>query len=358
MKIKEGLYLSQHDLFFFQKYLRFFPKDSNMRYEYAKELEKEGKIGAAIEQYERAAKDGNLASIGKLRMISSELDMEQPKEKMRNRFLPYVLGILLFLAFFAAMLFLLSWWYRHYFLHSIKYEYSSTKIERFFGQSTDRKSVKTSPNELPLLVVENAIERFKQEKGRFPKDLSELTSRTPDNWLSFIPNGVSYSLGNHFYELSFDNKVSTFSDGLLELDYYPKTNQLGVARGNEILALYPVASGTSIPFSESTVSKRVINPNGGTGALGTRGLQLQADYAIHGTNQPQYIGEKGITHGCLRMRNRDIETLYPYISIGTPFKMKSGTPSQATFQSGLPSLGDIQNPEKEETKGVYYNWRY
>ena len=40
-------------------------------------------------------------------------------------------------------------------------------------------------------------------------------------------------------------------------------------------------------------------------------------YAIHGTNQPQLIGDL-VSHGCIRMYNPDITDLYQRVSVGTP----------------------------------------
>jgi lipoprotein-anchoring transpeptidase ErfK/SrfK len=51
----------------------------------------------------------------------------------------------------------------------------------------------------------------------------------------------------------------------------------------------------------------------GVAALTLRGTQ----YAIHGTNNPASIG-RFISHGCIRMYNRDISKLYPLVSVGTP----------------------------------------
>ena len=46
-----------------------------------------------------------------------------------------------------------------------------------------------------------------------------------------------------------------------------------------------------LPFKESKIEERVMNPNGGAGPLGTRGIVLQDHYAIHGTNNPSSIGQ-------------------------------------------------------------------
>jgi lipoprotein-anchoring transpeptidase ErfK/SrfK len=51
----------------------------------------------------------------------------------------------------------------------------------------------------------------------------------------------------------------------------------------------------------------------GAAALTMRG----GEYAIHGTNNPGSIGGF-VSHGCIRMYNRDIRELYSMVSIGTP----------------------------------------
>jgi lipoprotein-anchoring transpeptidase ErfK/SrfK len=52
------------------------------------------------------------------------------------------------------------------------------------------------------------------------------------------------------------------------------------------------------------------NPNG------ARALYLGPDYMIHGTNQPQTIGNV-VFAGCYRMANADIIDLYARVSVGT-----------------------------------------
>jgi lipoprotein-anchoring transpeptidase ErfK/SrfK len=41
---------------------------------------------------------------------------------------------------------------------------------------------------------------------------------------------------------------------------------------------------------------------------------------VHGTNTPQLIGQ-AVSHGCVRMRNADIEYLRSFIRLGTPVKI-------------------------------------
>jgi hypothetical protein len=53
------------------------------------------------------------------------------------------------------------------------------------------------------------------------------------------------------------------------------------------------------------------------GVLGTHRLNMGDGYALHGTDKPESIG-RSVSHGCVRLRNEDIETLFQMVSIGTP----------------------------------------
>ena len=82
---------------------------------------------------------------------------------------------------------------------------------------------------------------------------------------------------------------------------------LGAAKeGHEI-----VAGGNIIVPPYGTTQRRYM------GVLGTRRLELGDGYGIHGTDHPESIGQS-VSHGCVRMRNEDIEKLYPMVPVGTP----------------------------------------
>ena len=74
---------------------------------------------------------------------------------------------------------------------------------------------------------------------------------------------------------------------------------------------------------EIVVNGNIIIPPFGTnqrrykGVLGTRRLLLGDGYALHGTNNPSSIGQ-AVSHGCVRLRNEDIEKLYEMVDVGTP----------------------------------------
>jgi lipoprotein-anchoring transpeptidase ErfK/SrfK len=55
--------------------------------------------------------------------------------------------------------------------------------------------------------------------------------------------------------------------------------------------------------------------------MGARGMYLFSGnkdtlYRIHGTNQPEYIGQ-AISSGCIRMTNEDVIDLYSHVKLGT-----------------------------------------
>jgi len=64
-------------------------------------------------------------------------------------------------------------------------------------------------------------------------------------------------------------------------------------------------------------------PPGLSNPLGTRwlGLSLKG-FGIHGTNAPGSIGRKA-SHGCIRMRNGDVEELFEFVKIGTVVELHS-----------------------------------
>jgi L,D-transpeptidase-like protein len=73
---------------------------------------------------------------------------------------------------------------------------------------------------------------------------------------------------------------------------------------------------------EVMVDGRLVVPPLGTslrrhsGVLGAFRLNLGDGYALHGTDQPQTVGQ-AVSHGCIRLRNEDIARLYETVPVGT-----------------------------------------
>jgi lipoprotein-anchoring transpeptidase ErfK/SrfK len=72
------------------------------------------------------------------------------------------------------------------------------------------------------------------------------------------------------------------------------------------------------------ITKEVVEP-GPDNPLGTRWIGFwidrETEIGFHGTNQEELIGQ-AVSHGCLRMRNQDIEALYQQVSKGTPVTVR------------------------------------
>jgi lipoprotein-anchoring transpeptidase ErfK/SrfK len=103
----------------------------------------------------------------------------------------------------------------------------------------------------------------------------------------------------------------------------------GVIVGEEALSWYGIAKvgrkeewPTWTPTAD--IKKRLDVPNfvegGAHNPMGARGIYLyQANkdtlFRIHGTNQPEYIGQ-AISSGCIRMTNEDVIDLYNRVKMG------------------------------------------
>ena len=109
---------------------------------------------------------------------------------------------------------------------------------------------------------------------------------------------------------------------------------LSVILGDEIVRTYDVAIGkpsTPTPSGEFQIINRLVNPTyygtnvvvapGPANPLGVRWMGLSVKgYGIHGTNRPDSIG-KAASHGCIRMKQADLEELFEMVSIGTPVEL-------------------------------------
>ena len=84
-----------------------------------------------------------------------------------------------------------------------------------------------------------------------------------------------------------------------------------------IVKSYPVGIGrmvTQTPTGEYTIINKAPDPGGPFGAF-WMGLS-KPHYGIHGTNDPSSIG-KLVSHGCIRMYNKDVLELSKLVPIGT-----------------------------------------
>ena len=96
--------------------------------------------------------------------------------------------------------------------------------------------------------------------------------------------------------------------------------------GHDVVKKMP--NGDVIPYAvreghEILADGRMVIPPLGTnqrrysGVLGAFRLYMGDGYGIHGTDVPTSIGTQA-SHGCVRLRNEDIETLFQIVKVGTP----------------------------------------
>jgi L,D-transpeptidase ErfK/SrfK len=105
--------------------------------------------------------------------------------------------------------------------------------------------------------------------------------------------------------------------------------KLALVENGRIVSVYPVAVGAPVspsPVGTFSIVNRVSNPTyyktgkvvgpGTTNPVGTRWIGLSAKgYGIHGTDAPASIGYAK-SHGCIRLRNQDIERLFERVRAG------------------------------------------
>jgi lipoprotein-anchoring transpeptidase ErfK/SrfK len=81
---------------------------------------------------------------------------------------------------------------------------------------------------------------------------------------------------------------------------------------------FPIGIGkmlTPTPTGTYSIVNKEPNPGGPFGAM-WMGLS-RPTYGIHGTNNPASIGHI-VSHGCIRMYNRDVIELSQLVPLGTP----------------------------------------
>lgn len=107
----------------------------------------------------------------------------------------------------------------------------------------------------------------------------------------------------------------------IEIDLVKHT--LTVFSDNQQIKQFPVGVGkssTPSPLGEWKITQKSLNWGNG---FGTRWMRLNVPwgiYGIHGTDKPYSVGGS-LSHGCIRMRNKDVEALYPLIPMGTTVKI-------------------------------------
>ena len=110
------------------------------------------------------------------------------------------------------------------------------------------------------------------------------------------------------------NLAKTFPVGIGDLDWVTPTGvfQIGMKQKNPVW---------HVPSSLRQKYKVATMPPGPDNPLGAYWMGLgDSNYGIHGTPLPWSVGRPA-THGCIRLYDEDIETLYRTVPIGTSVKI-------------------------------------
>ncbi|MEO5936391.1 MAG: L,D-transpeptidase [Terriglobales bacterium] len=132
--------------------------------------------------------------------------------------------------------------------------------------------------------------------------------------------------------------------------------KLALVEGGRTLKLYSVAVGapeSPSPEGEFKIITRIENPTfykpgtviepGPDNPLGTRWIGInRKGYGIHGTNMPDSIG-KAASHGCIRMRQNDLEELFTMLRPGDAVTIRADRDEE---------LAKVMTPEPVVTAAV------
>lgn len=116
----------------------------------------------------------------------------------------------------------------------------------------------------------------------------------------------------------------------LKIAYLSLTRPYPISKGRKIMfengeagVWHPDSGFALLPLEEEIVFDNTlfVPPVGSKnrkveGILGKYKLDTGNGILLHGTNKPSSIG-KAATHGCMRLRDEDIEWLYDYVPVGT-----------------------------------------
>lgn len=141
--------------------------------------------------------------------------------------------------------------------------------------------------------------------------------------------------------VNLDQKASSVNPKLAtELVIKLRERRVYVYQKKQVLAKYPIAIGRSgwetptgnfkvlhkehNPAWEHPFTGKVISP-GPDNPLGKAWIAFWTDgrnqIGFHGTPQENLVGQ-AVSHGCVRMRNKDVLALFEQVDVGTPVKVQ------------------------------------
>lgn len=131
-------------------------------------------------------------------------------------------------------------------------------------------------------------------------------------------------------------RLSEPQENSLRVVVRTEARRVYVYQGKVIVASYAIAvgkAGWETPLGQYQIFSKEVNPvfknfktgsvikPGSNNPLGIRWIGFWTDgktqLGFHGTNEPELIGQ-AVSHGCIRMKNKDVVALFEKVAIGTP----------------------------------------
>jgi len=209
----------------------------------------------------------------------------------------------------------------------------------------DLKHDSTVVGEIKNITI-NYSESVPDIANRFKTGYQDLLIANPDshNWMPEINSKYVIPSMYILPQKNYNGIILNLAE--LRLYYYMPPSDL--YEGTRVLT-YPVGIGRldwKTPLGETFIRYKVKNPDwyppksiikeheddgeilprivksGPNNPLGSYALKLNVDggYLLHGTNKKYGVGMK-VSHGCIRLRNDDIKTIFHNVSIGTKVKI-------------------------------------
>jgi lipoprotein-anchoring transpeptidase ErfK/SrfK len=111
--------------------------------------------------------------------------------------------------------------------------------------------------------------------------------------------------------------------------------KLAILEDGKIIRIFQVSVGAAVspsPIGGFQIVRRLVNPTyyhpgvvippGKDNPIGPRWVGLnKKGYGIHGTSEPRSIG-RAASHGCIRMRNRDIVEFFSMVNVGDTVEIR------------------------------------
>lgn len=88
------------------------------------------------------------------------------------------------------------------------------------------------------------------------------------------------------------------------------------------------------------------------GGLGSAAVYIGAGLAIHGTDKPELLGQR-VSHGCIRLSNRDALRLFHNVQVGTEVVIVGGENAPPAAAPPAPARKTATTEQKKPTRDPY-----